>query len=207
MSTSPNHDRECINQLRSFHNIPDDVVPPDVPLDLERLEHMVLRSHLIDADPIASDGHADALHNLADDATLRGLVHAAHDAMLFYVGRGPEVVETPASEPAPQSSPLDLGSWLYPEGSTPADCVAIDVTRFIDREGDKKAATSFGFDAIAAEFERLCKAREATEVVHMKRGSSWGGSNVLAVANGEGWCCLLVVVDGQGIGVIAPRFT
>jgi hypothetical protein len=72
-------DRECIDQLRDFHKL-GVVEPPEVALDPDRLAHMVLRSYLIDADPHASNGHADTLSDLADVATIRALVYIAHNA-------------------------------------------------------------------------------------------------------------------------------
>jgi hypothetical protein len=103
---------------------------------------------------------------------------------------------------------IDMGAWLYPEDATPGECIALDVSRFIEREGDKKAKTadSLGFEAVVGEFYRSCTARQAIEIVRMQLAARHGCS-VLAAANGDGWCALLVVVDGQNVGVILPRFT
>ena len=94
----------------------------------------------------------------------------------------------------------------YPEGATPAECIAIDVDRHI---ADVRPFIGRGFDGqddlrgVIGRFDAACRQRGA-RVTHIDYEWFGRGMQTIAVANGDGWTCCLAVSD-FGVGVLVPR--
>jgi hypothetical protein len=74
MTYKPPTDAESVDQLIGFHGMQPN--PPDVgTVSNDRLQHLAMRSMLIDKDLTASDGHEEVLHDRTDTLTLRQLIH------------------------------------------------------------------------------------------------------------------------------------
>lgn len=65
-----------VAQLSLFHGIDASAIEPPAldPISDAKLDHLVLRSYLIDADPTAADGHENTLFDVLDIRDLRALV-------------------------------------------------------------------------------------------------------------------------------------
>lgn len=98
-----------------------------------------------------------------------------------------------------------VGESCYPIGATQPERVDIDVTQFID--SSKLVLSPAGLHNICAEFERSVYQHGGSSVlIPVDMEGCFSGIQTLAVANGDGWTCMLVTRDGcKRIGVISPK--
>jgi hypothetical protein len=93
----------------------------------------------------------------------------------------------------------------YPEGATPADCIAADVAAYIAETQPRIGGDLDGLRCVIDAFYRACLSRGGV-VTHIDSEWLWIGRGVqtIAVANGPGWTCCLAAGE-FGAGVLVPR--